>query len=281
MKYLVAVSGGIDSVVLLDMMARSGKYELIVAHFDHGIREDSAADARFVEGLARKYHLPFVTRREVLGEQASEELARTKRYDFLRSEAKKRHATIVTAHHQDDVVESIVINMIRGTGWRGLAVLSAPDIRRPLLHFSKAEIRTYALDNRLEWVEDSTNAETKYLRNRLRRRIKTRLIPEQEEVVIARWKRQVEIKDLIDKEMAKHQSHSGEYPRYLLIMIDPTVAAEMLRGIIAAQTGWPPTRPQAERALLAVKTARPGTNFEVGAKVNLRFTTRTFIVETS
>ena len=78
MKYLVAVSGGVDSVVLLDMLSGTD-HALIVAHVDHGIREDSAADARFVAGLAKRYGLPFVSTELGLGVQASEEQARNGR----------------------------------------------------------------------------------------------------------------------------------------------------------------------------------------------------------
>ena len=80
-RYIVAVSGGVDSVALLDMLARLSDHELIVAHFDHGIRSDSAEDALFVSGLAEQYGLPFEMRREELGSNASEDLARTRRYD--------------------------------------------------------------------------------------------------------------------------------------------------------------------------------------------------------
>lgn len=82
MTYLVAVSGGVDSVCLLDMLSRS-EHRLIVAHVEHGIRgEASRADARFVAALAQKYNLPFVSTALNLGPNASEELARQKRYGF-------------------------------------------------------------------------------------------------------------------------------------------------------------------------------------------------------
>jgi tRNA(Ile)-lysidine synthase len=277
-RYLVAVSGGVDSVVLLDKLVRAGSRELIVAHFDHGIRSDSAADARFVQGLAVHYQLPFVTKREALGEKAGEEAARKRRYAFLRYQAEKHGATIVTAHHQDDVVESIAINLVRGTGWRGLAVLGAEDIIRPLLPFSKIQLREYALAKRLEWVEDSTNASAKYLRNRIRRQLQQYLPNVQKQAVIARWQRQLKLKKQIAGEIESFTSKSGQYSRYLLTMVDPLVAIELLRALVAAKTGVTPARPQTVRALLAVKTARPGSTFEIGGGTKLQFTSRTFIV---
>ena len=135
MRYVVAVSGGVDSVVLLHQMVQDGGSELVVAHFDHGIREDSDLDAQFVRELAQSYRLPCEVRREELGSGASEELARNRRYAFLREVAKKHRATIVTAHHMNDIPETIAINLTRGTGWRGLAVLGS-DVHRPLLHMS-------------------------------------------------------------------------------------------------------------------------------------------------
>ncbi len=276
MKYLVAVSGGIDSVVLLDMLVKSGKYELIVAHFDHGIREDSAADARFVAGLAKQYGLPFTTRREELGKEASEELARGRRYFFLREEAQKHDAVIVTAHHEDDIIESIAINLTRGTGWRGLAVFGAEDIRRPLLHFSKAEIRLYAHENRLEWVEDSTNQTDVYLRNRLRRQIGRLLSEKERGRLVKLWKEQSGVKRHIDEE-AGRLSESALGSRYFLTMIELDVGIELLRYMINARTNHMLTLPQTERALLAVKTARAGATFQAGSGVTLRFTATKFI----
>jgi tRNA(Ile)-lysidine synthase len=280
MKYLLAISGGIDSVVLLDMLVSDGEHELVVAHFDHGIRPDSASDARFVKELAKKYQLPFVTRREELGPGISEEVARTRRYAFLRTEAQNQQATIVTAHHADDIIETITINLLRGTGWRGVAVLDQRGVVRPLLHLTKEEIRAYARTKRLEWVEDSTNAETDYLRNRVRRAIALALPSDKRQAVLMIWKQQRELKASIDTEVSQYISETGEYSRYFLIQVDPFVARELLRGMVFAKVGLSPTRPQLERGLLAIKTARPQASFELGGGVKLAFTARTFIVQT-
>jgi len=276
MRYLVAVSGGIDSVVLLHSLVLAGKHELIVAHFDHGIRLDSADDARFVEGLAAQYKLEYVGTREELGPHASEETARNRRHAFLQHEADKRQATIVTAHHADDVIETIAINATRGTGWRGLTGLNQSIIVRPLLDLTKQQIRTYAQTYRLEWVEDSTNASDMYLRNRLRRRIAAKLDDEQKRALLRLWHTQIALRQEIEREARTFMVENGEYSRYFFSCIDDGSAAEILRMVIARSL----TRHQAERALLAIKVAKPGSTIEVGEGTRLFFYERIFVVRT-
>lgn len=280
MQYLVAVSGGIDSVVLLDMLVKEGAHTLTVAHFDHGIRPDSSADARFVKALAEKYNVPFVMRREELGEHASEAFARDRRYAFLREEASKRHAQIATAHHADDIVETVAINLIRGTGWRGLAVLQSRGITRPLLRRTKQQLREYALEHRLEWVEDSTNAGDKYLRNRVRRMAGGTLSVEQKKAIRELRDKQLVIKYAISRELDE-LVRTYSMSRYFLTNISTEVSQEILREVILQETQTVLTRPQLERALLAVKTAQPNTNFEAGEGVKLTFGAATFVVKTS
>jgi tRNA(Ile)-lysidine synthetase-like protein len=279
-RYLVAVSGGVDSVVLLDKLVREGGHELVVAHFDHGIRSDSAADARFVKQLALLYSLPFVVKREELGTSASEDEARRRRYTFLREQAERHNARIVTAHHADDVVETIAINILRGTGWRGLSVFDTEGIERPQLGSTKEEIYKYALSHRLEWVEDSTNASDTYLRNRIRRTIFRMLTKEQKEKLLHLWKEQVRIKRQIDPLLLGYVQTNGIYERHDIIMADMQTACELVRAAIVSMTKMSPTRPQLERAVLAIRTARAGTSHNVGDGVKLSFLQRTFLVQT-
>lgn len=276
MKYLVAVSGGVDSVVLLDMLVKRQQTELIVAHFDHGIRTDSADDAEFVKALAAGYGLPFVFRREELGRNASEELARERRYAFFKECAKEYGAIIVTAHHKDDLIETIAINIYRGTGWRGLAVFGNKEVFRPLLSVAKNEIYEYGLKNRLEWVEDSTNRGGRYLRNRMRRLLGSTPAFTKESLE-GLWSRQTLLGDKIDKEA--QELISKPYSRYFFISIDSAVAVELLRQVFINEMNKAPTRPQLERALLAVKTAKPASIFQVGVGATLRFTANTFVVQ--
>jgi tRNA(Ile)-lysidine synthase len=273
MKYVVAVSGGVDSVVLLDMLAKSGNHELVVAHFDHGIRKESADDAKFVGLLTQMYNLPFETQRAELGPKASEEQARDARYAFLRRIAKKHGAQIVTAHHQNDVIETIAINIVRGTGWRGLAVLNDKAIHRPLLDRSKHELYEYALQNSLEWVEDATNTSDAYLRNRLRKRLGG-LEHTQMMKIIELWHEQCRLSHKIDIEAAKHVTAS----RYMLTVIDEPTALELLRAILS-NNSLSLDRPQRTRLLHAIKTARPGSSLEPGGHMRVQFTQREFIVK--
>lgn len=176
-KYVVAVSGGVDSVVLLHILQQLSEVELIVAHFNHGIREDAPQDMHLVKSLAAKYRIPFVAKCASLGVHASEALARQHRYEFLHDVREQSEAAaIVTAHHQDDVIETALLNLLRGTKRRGLISLKSTDlIKRPLLDLTKEELISYARSHNLEWHEDSTNTDIKYRRNELRSIIKDSL----------------------------------------------------------------------------------------------------------
>lgn len=281
-KYVVAVSGGVDSVVLLDMLSRMPNLDLVVAHFDHGIRPESADDAMFVEELAAYYGLPFETQRVELGPKASEELARRYRYNFLREVASRHSAKIITAHHADDVVETIAINHVRGTGWRGLAVLDSADVLRPMIYMNKDLIRQYAREHNLQWREDSTNSSDAYLRNRLRRRM-TDLSDDKKQALLNLHNQQKNLKRDIDLEVEKLvnivSDLSGEgktyYSRYFFTHIHPVPALAILRRVTNGQL----TRPQLERALMAIKTSGHNTTHHAGKGVEMHFTSRHFTVE--
>jgi tRNA(Ile)-lysidine synthase len=168
--YVVAVSGGVDSMALLDMLAHQKDVKIIVAHFDHGIRSDSDLDRKLVASAAKKYKLPFVYERGNLGAGTSEDTARKARYAFLRKVQKDAKAgAIVTAHHQDDALETAILNILRGTGRKGLSSLrDRRDLRRPLLKTAKADLKKYAQEQGIAWREDSTNLDTAITRNYVR-----------------------------------------------------------------------------------------------------------------
>lgn len=276
---VVAVSGGVDSVVLLDFLSRQQRYELVMAHFEHGIRgEASQADARFVEYLSQKYRVKYEIGYGNLSKSASEADAREKRYAFLKGVASKYGGRIVTAHHLDDLVETVAINLVRGTGWRGLAVFGNASLLRPLLRYQKSELYDYALRHRLEWVEDETNRTDAYLRNRLRSATTALPLDIKRQLATLR-EAQRALRVAIDLEAAAIIGSGPEFSRHPLIVTDATSASELLRAAVKSATGYSPTRPQLDRALLAIKTARPGTLHSLGGGVRLRFGRRHFLVE--
>ncbi len=144
---LLAVSGGPDSVALLDLFVRVGAtwgLEVVVGHVDHGITSDSRELARHVCRIGRQYGVPVVTERLELGPDASETRARAERYRVLRAMQRRVGARyLVTAHHADDQVETVVYRLLRGSGVAGLAGIPerGPDgLVRPLLPFTKEEL---------------------------------------------------------------------------------------------------------------------------------------------
>lgn len=291
MRYVLAISGGIDSVVLLDKTATDLDFrrnsfndaiwptDFTVAHFDHGIRPDSVQDAEFVAKLAKGYRLNFVTERADLGKSASELTARTARYSFLNRVALGLNGQIVTAHHQDDLIETVIINLIRGTGWRGLAPMKS-DIVRPMLNMNKAEITSYAINHNLNWRDDSTNYSAKYLRNRVRNMLDK--IPQSEKMKIADlYYAQSKLRTDIDKEVEyavqKNIVIDSDYikiSRYYLIMLPSAVAVEIINYL----TNYKLTGPQLRQILLFTKTALANKNLEF-KEIKIHATKREIMIQ--
>ena len=273
MKYIVAVSGGVDSAVLLHVLARHSPLELVVAHFDHGIRDDSDSDVWHVASLAKIYDLPFVMARQCLGEGTSEEIARNARYAWLETVRQQYGADgIATAHHEDDLVETACLNLHRGTGWRGIASLqNTARLYRPLLQTSKAQIVQYALDNRLHWREDTTNDDMRYTRNRIRHQVIPRLSSQQRQRMVSLAHQQREVRQAIEKEAAqvlKVLKDTEGYRRYELVMMPEVVVLELLRQI--THSACEPA--QLRRLLHFVKTGRSGSVMQVGNGTTARLT---------
>lgn len=159
---------------LLHLLASRSDHELIVAHCNHGMRTGSDADEAFVSEMAAGYGLPFQSTRLQLGDNSSEGAARAARYQFLETLRQETGArAIVTAHHLDDRVETMVLNQRRGAGWGGRAPLGETEtIKRPLLGVSKSQLLYYSRQQQLQWREDPTNADPAYTpRNQLRQQL--------------------------------------------------------------------------------------------------------------
>lgn len=265
-KFVVAVSGGVDSVVLLHLLQQT-KLAVVVAHFDHGMRPDSAKDELFVRQLATSYQLPYVSERQELGSGASEAQARQARYDFLlRSQARHQADAIMTAHHADDVIETMMINLIRGSGWRGLCSLQSHlGLLRPLLSVHKAELIQLARQQQLSWREDSSNSDTHYLRNFIRANIMPSAQPKQ---WLALYRQQIQLAGQIYTQLENFQANR----RHDFIMWPPPVSLEVLRSRFEV------TRPQAKHLLQSIKTARTGSHHSIGSQT-FTFTRDRFMVK--
>lgn len=265
-RHILAVSGGVDSVALLHMLHKKPDLELIVAHFDHGIRPDSDDDRRFVQALAKVYSLPFVYEEGGLGSNASEAEARQARYEFLRRVTKAQKAkAIITAHHQDDVLETAIINLLRGTGRKGLTALqSRSDVVRPLLNVSKQELIDYAKRNNLEWREDVTNVDERYLRNYVRRQIVSRLDRRARAELVAIISDLSKTNKELDSLLAKyHKSKDAALNKKEFVMLSHDLALEVMASWLRSQDIRNFESRTLERLVVAAKVASSGKTFPI------------------
>ena len=179
-RWLLAVSGGMDSVALVNLCKKHG-VEFGIAHCNFQLRHDeSTRDEWYVEMLAKEEDVPFFvkkfnTKQQAESDKTSTQLtARTLRYQWFQEiAASEGYTAIATAHHANDNVETVIMNMFRGTGIKGLRGIQATqgNLIRPLLQASKKEIENFAKNEQLNWVEDSSNASDKYTRNYVRHHI--------------------------------------------------------------------------------------------------------------
>jgi tRNA(Ile)-lysidine synthase len=184
-RILVAVSGGVDSMVLLSLMALSGR-DIAVAHCNFGLRgEEADEDEVMVRQTAEKMGVPFFNRRfDTIAEMertgdSVQVAARRLRYTWFEELCREHGYTVVAiAHHADDSIETFFINLLRGTGLKGLTGISIVNGRviRPLLFATRRDILDYAAANKIHYREDSSNRSTKYLRNKIRLGLIPRLL---------------------------------------------------------------------------------------------------------
>ena len=173
---VLAVSGGLDSMSLLDAMASAAPERIAaVATFDHATGAHASRAVAHVRAEGRRRGLRVVAGRMPRDADRSnglEAMWRGARYEFLRRVARERGARIVTAHTRDDQIETVLLRLLRGAGARGLAGLAARGpILRPLLEISRSRLERYAAERGLAWVDDPSNARLDALRNRLRHEV--------------------------------------------------------------------------------------------------------------
>lgn len=176
-KILLAISGGIDSMVLLELFQKTG-IGIAVLHYNFQLRStESDEDELFIANYCKSNGIDFFSKKMNTKKYASDKklsiqsAARKLRYEwFYEQLTSLNYDYIATAHHLDDSLETFFINFSRGTGLSGLVGIPALNnkIIRPLLLFSREKIYEYAIENKISWREDSSNKTTKYLRNKLR-----------------------------------------------------------------------------------------------------------------
>jgi tRNA(Ile)-lysidine synthase len=176
-QVILAVSGGVDSVVMTDLFYESG-YSCIILHCNFGLRGDeSEADEAFVRSIAASYEIPVFVRKFRTEEFAEENgisiqmAARELRYDWFDEMAREYHEDVIaTAHNMNDSVETVLLNLCRGTGVKGITGIPVKNGKyiRPLLFASRTDILLYAKEHHIQFREDSSNASKKYQRNKVR-----------------------------------------------------------------------------------------------------------------
>lgn len=256
MKILVAVSGGVDSVALLDLLAKKKLAQFLgrelpplevlgVAHFNHKIHHAADDHQKFVESLAAKYRLPFFTKRSSR-KLKSEADARDARYLFLRTLAKKMDAdAIALAHHADDQVETVLLNVIRGTGLLGLGGIAElrDGLWRPFLEISKKDLFDYNKKKRLKFVHDPTNDDATYSRNFVRLRIigeMERINPRVREAFlrVARHAREgAELASLLATEFLRRSEKAKTIPLAEFCALPRAVSKAIVREVYLREIG--------------------------------------------
>lgn len=268
MKHIVAVSGGVDSMVLLDLMLQKyPKNDLIVAHFNHHTRPSSDDDEKFVQNFCAQNNLTCKIGHAEPKKHLSEDQARTLRYEFLNNITTEPHQ-IYVAHHLDDLVESIAINLTRGTGWRGLTTMNNSKIHRPFLDdtfehqiYDRRDILKHAAIHDIPYRQDPTNTEDTYLRNRLRP--DTFNLPRITKNNLLKLRnKQCEINQKLAQELKSLTPTTTVIPRQLFQNLDDDIATELLRQLLQNYE-ISLTRPQLQDFLTAIRNYSPGKQFNL------------------
>ena len=254
---ILAVSGGMDSVVMAHLFYRSG-YQFALAHCNFKLRgNDSELDELFVKELADKLNVPFYcksfnTKLFAKTQKVSIQMAaRDLRYRWFEELRKSEgYNYVATAHHKNDLAETVLINLARGTGLRGLkgVPMKGDGIIRPLLIFERKEIEAFVNDNELKYREDSTNKEEKYLRNKIRHQvvpvfeeINPSFIANIEELSRIVYGNQSLLDSMIDQVLGKYVKKEGDTVRIPIDVLSAYAARDVLLFELLREYGFQPS----------------------------------------
>jgi tRNA(Ile)-lysidine synthase len=267
-KLLLAVSGGVDSVVLCNLCKQAG-YNFSIAHCNFKLRaEASDQDEKFVQQLAKKYDVAFYNKSfdtasiAASTKKSTEETARTLRYKWfetLRSE--NNYTYIVTAHHADDNIETVAMHFFRGTGIKGLRGILPKHLKivRPLLFARRTEVEAFSTTNQLAFVTDHTNAENDYTRNYFRNTLLPLVcqrFPEAKENILKNIQRFTETEILyrqsVDFHLKKLLEHRGKEVHIPVLKLLKTIPLTTIVYEIIKDFGF--TAHQTEEVILLLKS---------------------------
>jgi tRNA(Ile)-lysidine synthase len=256
---VAGLSGGADSVALLDALvaaSAAGGFRVVAAHLDHGLRPDSADDARFCEMLCGRLGVPLrVARADVRGRASRdggglEEAARLERYAFFRRVMRDDGAAcLAVAHTRDDQAETLLLRLLRGAGSEGLAAMRARagDVLRPLLQVSRSEVLSHLEARGLPFREDPTNADLAIPRNRVRHELipylEARFNPRVREALVRTagiLGDEAETLGSLGAQVAsqaRREANGVLLPLAALRSVSPAVARAALRDVIASEGG--------------------------------------------
>ena len=274
-KYLVGVSGGVDSMALLDMLVKKA-YNVIVVHYNYHFREDSDLDENLVRSYCQNHHLPFYVRQGDKKEYQKgnfEMLAREKRYAFYKEIGDLNGIdTIILGHHLNDHLETIVMQLQRHNtkGYLGIkeqSYVKNMHVVRPLLKLKKQQLIDYCTKNHLEYHEDYTNYDTRYTRNHVRH-IDLKKYNEQELLEKASKHNQQ-----YKKQQAKLQQIYQEYDQNHFLYLDklPTESLDQIIYYMLKKEIYPPliTENLVQEIIKQIHSQKP--NIEISLPVNFVF----------
>jgi tRNA(Ile)-lysidine synthase len=286
-RYLLAVSGGRDSMVLLDAFTRFRTDAVAAATFDHGTGAAATKAARLVEREGSKRSIAVVSGSRTNTAGSDEAAWRAARWEFLSGWARELSATVVTAHTRDDQLETIVMRILRdprNTSARGLAAMRVRSpVARPMLDIGRAEIVAYAASGDVSFIEDPSNSSREHLRNRVR----LDLLPAFERVIpgfgrellalsqrAAEWRESVE--SLVD-------SFGVQLLPPLVVPFAPIAglpadALAILWPAIAARAGLALDWRGTERLVEFTNSSRPGRKIPLSGGAEVERTASTFVI---
>lgn len=265
-RYLLAVSGGLDSMALFHLAIEALEpTQIVVAHFHHGTRKSAERDLELVKHVAEKAGVEFVfARRAPTKKKVSELTLREARRFFLEAvRVETKCDYILTAHHLNDQFETLLMRIMRGTGAKGLSGIKERNGRylRPLLSLTKQDIQIYAEVNEIGWNEDESNRDVHYLRNRVRHEVVPAFLKAAESLgsegqILSRWNETAkELEQLTrsnHRKLVKLLSHTPYWTR-LSEKNWKRLQSKEKRQLIGYLAGEPLTRPSLERILEAME----------------------------